>query len=83
MEHSTPGNPQMNSTSDPSVVDDQTVNLRDPLTMAPVSDEHMCRKLKCNSVNNSEAGGCGIQFFIMNECITFRNSFIRFRVQVK
>ena len=24
--------------------DDQTVNLRDPLTMAPVSDEPMCRK---------------------------------------
>ena len=44
MEHSTPGNPQMNNTSDPSVVDDQTVNLRDPLTMAPVFDEHMCRK---------------------------------------
>ena len=41
MEHSTPGNPQMNSTSDPSVVDDQTVNLRDPVTMA---DEHMRRK---------------------------------------
>ena len=41
MEHSTPGNPQMNSTSDPSIVDDQTVNLRDPVTMA---DEHMCRK---------------------------------------
>ena len=44
MEHSTPGNPQMNSTSDPSVVGDQTVNLRDRLTMAPVSDEHMSRK---------------------------------------
>ena len=41
MEHSTPGNPQMNSTSDPSIVDDQTVNLRDPVTM---TDEHMCRK---------------------------------------
>ena len=44
MEHSTSGNPQMNSTSDPSVFDDQTVNVLDPVTMAPVSDEHMCRK---------------------------------------
>ncbi|XP_027037162.1 golgin subfamily A member 6-like protein 7 isoform X2 [Pocillopora damicornis] len=46
MEHSTPGNPQMNNTSDPSVVDDQTVNLRDPLTLAPVFDEHMSRVLQ-------------------------------------